>query len=70
MVHARKSSEEHFTETQLIIIEIESQNYIDALQIDVNKVRLLTRQRKSNQIEQTILSHSKLHQKYINAEVY
>ena len=66
MVYAQKSPEVHITEPQLIITEIESQNSIDKLKSDANIVRLLTCQRKSDQIDQEMLSDSKLHQKYIN----
>ncbi len=52
----------------MIITEVGNTNSIDELQSDANKVRLLTRQCKSNQIDQAIVSNSKLYKKYINAK--
>ena len=61
MVYTRKSPEEHITETQSIITEIENQNSIGKLKSNANKDILLARQRKSNQIDQTMCSNSKLY---------
>ena len=68
MVYARKSPEEHITETQLVISEIENHNSKDELQSNANTVRLFNRQPKSNQIDQAMLSNSKLYRKYNNAK--
>ena len=68
MVYAQKSPEEHNTETQSIITEIENQNSIDKFKSDANVVRLLTCPRKSNQIDQAIVSNSNLYYKYLNVK--
>ena len=67
-MYARKSPEEHITETQSIITEIKNKNSIDKLKRDANIVRLLTPQCKSNQIDQEMCSNSKLYQKYLVAK--
>ena len=68
MVYTRKSTEVHITEKISVIREIKIQNSIDELLRDAKQVRTLTRQKKSDQINQTMHSNSKLYQKYLNAK--
>ena len=49
-----KSPDEHITETQSIITEIENQNKIHKLKGDANKFRLIDRQSEGQQIDKTM----------------